>query len=315
MDFAFTPEQEELRDQARAFLAANPEPSWQELAELGWTGVSVAEEHGGAGLGFLEEAILFEEMGRALTHAPYWSTVAVTLPALPADLQAEVARGEASWTLATGPARRRPRHRDAGRVRRRRLDLGARGRGARGAAARTTRRGRSASSRAARPGRQLASSELLPQLRARSLTALALEACGVGARALELAVDYAKERQQFGKPIGTYQAISHPLATTLMELELGRSLALFAAWCIAEGDERAPIAAAVGEVALRRRGRRRLRAVDPGPRRHRLHLGARPAPALQARALDPVLGGVERAASLRGGRPSARRRREVTCRD
>ena len=42
MDFAFTPEQEELRAQARAFLAANPEPSWQELAELGWTGVSVA---------------------------------------------------------------------------------------------------------------------------------------------------------------------------------------------------------------------------------------------------------------------------------
>ena len=41
MDFAFTPEQEELRAQARAFLAANAEPSWQELAELGWTGVSV----------------------------------------------------------------------------------------------------------------------------------------------------------------------------------------------------------------------------------------------------------------------------------
>ena len=41
MDFAFTPEQEELRDQARDFLAAHPEPSWQELAELGWTGVSV----------------------------------------------------------------------------------------------------------------------------------------------------------------------------------------------------------------------------------------------------------------------------------
>ena len=103
MDFAFTPEQEELREQARAFLAANPEPSWQELAELGWTGVSVAEENGGAGLGFLEESILFEEMGRALTHAPYWSTVAVVLPALPADLQAEVVRGDASWTLANGP--------------------------------------------------------------------------------------------------------------------------------------------------------------------------------------------------------------------
>ncbi|MGZ8717512.1 MAG: acyl-CoA dehydrogenase family protein, partial [Gaiellaceae bacterium] len=93
----------------------------------------------------------------------------------------------------------------------------------------------------------LAGSELLPQLRARSLTALALEACGVGSRALELAVDFAKERHQFGKPIGTYQAVSHPLATTLMELELGRSLALFAAWCIAGDDARAPIAAAAAK--------------------------------------------------------------------
>jgi len=116
VDFAFTPEQEELRTQARAFLSAHPDPSWQELAELGWTGVSIAEADGGAGLGFLEEAILFEEMGRALTHAPYWSTVAVMLPALPAELQAEVAHG------------------DPDRHHRRRLDLGARRSRAGGAA-------------------------------------------------------------------------------------------------------------------------------------------------------------------------------------
>ena len=244
MDFAFTPEQEELRAQARDFLAAHPEPSWQELADLGWTGVSVAEEHGGAGLGFLEEAILFEEMGRALTHAPYWSTVAVVLPALPPDLQAEVARGEASWALATGPLLPDLDTRHADRGSRRRLDLGARGSEPARCCRRTTSRARSASSPAATFGRVLASSELMPQLRTRSLAALALEACGVGARALELAVAYAKEREQFGKPIGTYQAISHPLAQTLMEVELGRSLALFAAWCIAVGDERGPIAAA-----------------------------------------------------------------------
>jgi alkylation response protein AidB-like acyl-CoA dehydrogenase len=243
VDFAFTPEQEELREQARAFLSANPEPTWLELAELGWTGVSVAEENGGAGLGFLEEAILFEEMGRALTHSPFWSTVAVVLPALPADLQGEVARGEASWTLANGPLV---------------ADLDSATRVATvggdsiweldGAEREVL-----ATNDATRPlgvvsggeaGRRLSSSELLPELRSRSLTALSLEACGVGARALELAVAYAGERHQFGKPIGTYQAISHPLAATLMELELGRSLALFAAWCIAEGDDRATIAAA-----------------------------------------------------------------------
>ena len=103
MDFTFTPEQDALREQARAFLAANPEPSWKELAELGWTGVSVAEEDGGAGLTFVEEAVLFEELGRALYRGPYFSTVALALPALPGDLRAEVASGDASWTLSFGP--------------------------------------------------------------------------------------------------------------------------------------------------------------------------------------------------------------------
>jgi alkylation response protein AidB-like acyl-CoA dehydrogenase len=246
MDFAFTPEQEELRTQARAFLSAHPDPSWQELAELGWTGVSVAEADGGAGLGFLEEAILFEEMGRALTHAPYWSTVAVMLPALPAELQAEVARGEASWTLATGPLV--PDLDTATRI----ATIGGDSiwelDGAEREVLQTNDETRPLGVvSGGEAGRKLASSELLPQIRTRSLTALSFEACGVGSRALELAVEYAKEREQFGKPIGTYQAISHPLATTLMELELGRSLALFAAWCIAEDDPRAPIAAAAAK--------------------------------------------------------------------
>jgi len=246
VDFAFTPEQEELRTQARAFLSAHPDPSWQELAELGWTGVSIAEADGGAGLGFLEEAILFEEMGRALTHAPYWSTVAVMLPALPAELQAEVARGEASWTLAAGPLV--PDLDTATRI----ATIGGDSiwelDGAEREVLQTNDETRPLGVvSGGEAGRKLASSELLPQIRTRSLTALSLEACGVGSRALELAVEYAKEREQFGKPIGTYQAISHPLATTLMELELGRSLALFAAWCIAEDDPRAPIAAAAAK--------------------------------------------------------------------
>ena len=247
MDFAFTTEQDELRDTARTFLVANPEPSWAELAELGWTGVSVAEENGGAGMGFLEEAVLFEELGRALTHTPYWSTVACVLPALPPDLQTEVAEGRASWTLATGPLLA-----DLDTVTHVAV-IGGDGIWELDGAVRET----LATNDATRPlgvvsggapGRRLASSGLLPTLRSRSLTALSLEACGVGLRALELAVAYANERHQFGKPIGVYQAISHPLATSLMELELGRSLALFAAWCIQENDDRAPIAAAAAKA-------------------------------------------------------------------
>ena len=69
MDFTFTPEQDALREQAREFLAATPEPTWAQLAELGWTGVSIPEEDGGAGLTFVEEAVLFEELGRITTSS------------------------------------------------------------------------------------------------------------------------------------------------------------------------------------------------------------------------------------------------------
>jgi alkylation response protein AidB-like acyl-CoA dehydrogenase len=80
------------------------------------------------------------------------------------------------------------------------------------------------------------------------LAALSLEAVGIGAKALELAIDYAKTREQFGKPIGTYQAISHQLANTYVEMELARSLAYWAAWCVAEGDEQADVACAAAKA-------------------------------------------------------------------
>jgi alkylation response protein AidB-like acyl-CoA dehydrogenase len=79
------------------------------------------------------------------------------------------------------------------------------------------------------------------------LAALALEASGISAKALELAVEHARTREQFGRPIGVYQAVSHPLADTYVETEMARSLAYWAAWCIAENDEQAPIAAAAAK--------------------------------------------------------------------
>ena len=55
-------------------------------------------------------------------------------------------------------------------------------------------------------------------------------------------------REQFGKKIGTYQAVSHPLADTYVETELARSLAYWAAWCVAEDDEQAPVAVAAAKA-------------------------------------------------------------------
>jgi alkylation response protein AidB-like acyl-CoA dehydrogenase len=246
VDFAFTAEQDELREQARAYLAANDSPSWSDLASLGWTGVSVAEEQGGAGLGFLEEAVLFEELGRVLHHGPYFSTVALVLPALPSDLQAAVAAGDASWTLALGPlvsdldTAGRVAFVDGDGI----FELDGGDREVLETIDGTRPLGLISGGE---PGRRLADATLVPELRRRGRVALALESCAIGRRALEFAIEHVTTREQFGRAIGTYQAVAHPLASSYLELELARSLALWAAWCIAVGDGQAEIAAAAAK--------------------------------------------------------------------
>jgi alkylation response protein AidB-like acyl-CoA dehydrogenase len=247
MEFVFTPEQEELREQARAYLAANEEPSWGDLAELGWTGVSIAEQHGGAGLGFLEEAVLFEELGRALYHGPYFSTVALVLPALPPEQQAEVAAGTASWTLSSSglvpdlDTATRVAAVDGDGI----FELEGGERELRETIDETRPLGEVVGGE---PDRRLADAMLLPALRVRGRVALSLEACGVGRRALEYAVEHATTREQFGRKVGSYQAVAHPLASSYLELELARSLAFWAAWCLAVDDERLELAAAAAKA-------------------------------------------------------------------
>jgi alkylation response protein AidB-like acyl-CoA dehydrogenase len=246
MDFTFTPEQDALREQAREFLTATPEPTWTQLAELGWTGVSIAEEDGGAGLSFIEEAVLLEELGRALYRGPYFATIGLTLPALPSDERASVAAGETSWTLAFGPLV--PGLDSAERV----AIVGGDGiyeleGGERELLATTDESRPLGVVRGGDPGRRLADTSVLAEIEARSQTALALEACGVARLALEDAIEHASAREQFGKKIGAYQAVSHPLADAYTRVELSRSLALWAAWCVATGDAQARIAAAAAK--------------------------------------------------------------------
>jgi alkylation response protein AidB-like acyl-CoA dehydrogenase len=232
VEFAFTQEQEELRREARSFLEANPEAPLSQLRELGWLGVSVPEERGGGGLSFVDEAILFEEAGRVLYPGPFLTT-AVVLPALPAvDEQAwsveldglvphldtvdRVLTEDGTAVEATGKTLPTvDETRPLGRLvsDRHKLDL---------------------------------EGEFEP-VRLRLLAGLAAEAVGVAQKALELGVEYVSQREQFGKKIGTYQAVSHPLADTYVETELARSLAYWAAWCVAEEDEQAPTAVAAAK--------------------------------------------------------------------
>src|SRR5215210_2436582 len=79
------------------------------------------------------------------------------------------------------------------------------------------------------------------------LAAVACEAVGIAQKALELGVEHASSREQFGKKIGVYQAVSHRLADTYVETELARSLAYWAAWCVAESDRQAAVAAAAAK--------------------------------------------------------------------
>src|SRR5678816_80549 len=90
MDFGFTPEQDELRNQARRFLdqhlpldrilAWSTDPAtidralWKKMADLGWTGLTAPEAHGGLGLGAVDLIVLLEEMGRSLCPLPLAST-------------------------------------------------------------------------------------------------------------------------------------------------------------------------------------------------------------------------------------------------
>jgi alkylation response protein AidB-like acyl-CoA dehydrogenase len=228
MEFAFSQEQEELRRQARSFLEANPDAPLAELRELGWLGVSVPEERGGGGLSFVDEAILFEEAGRALFSGPFLTT-AVVLPALP-----EV--HEQAWSAELDGLV--PHLNQVDRVLRESMEACA----AEGETLATVDE--------TRPLGRLQATDCykvdgdFEPVRLRLLAALAAEAVGVAQKALELGVAYVSEREQFGKKIGTYQAVSHPLADTYVETELARSLAYWAAWCVAEEDERTPVAVA-----------------------------------------------------------------------
>src|SRR2546422_2935858 len=95
MDFELTGEQRDLRDVSRALLAASCPPQlvrsladagkdldeklWQRGAELGWLGLAVPEEHGGAGQGLVELSLVAEELGRAVAPGPFMDTALTAL--------------------------------------------------------------------------------------------------------------------------------------------------------------------------------------------------------------------------------------------
>jgi len=233
MEFAFSQEQEELRREARSFLEANPDAPLSELRELGWLGVSVPEDRGGGGLSFVDEAILFEEAGRALYSGPFLTT-AVVLPALP-ELDQNAWSVEVDGLVPHLDAVDQVLREDMTAV------------SAEGETLATVDETRPLGKLVLQEHKVSLGGDFEP-VRLRLLAALAVEAVGVAQKALELGVAYVSDREQFGKKIGTYQAVSHPLADTYVETELARSLAYWAAWCVSVDDEQAPVAVAAAKA-------------------------------------------------------------------
>jgi alkylation response protein AidB-like acyl-CoA dehydrogenase len=108
----------------------------------------------------------------------------------------------------------------------------------------------------ATPARRLTGPDETPAVlaaaRRRVLALLAAEAVGVARRALEFGVDHARTREQFGRPIGAYQGVAHPLADAWSHLEVARTLAHRAAWSLDAGAEDAERAVTEATVLSRR---------------------------------------------------------------
>ncbi|HEY5709965.1 MAG TPA: acyl-CoA dehydrogenase [Solirubrobacterales bacterium] len=308
MYFDLTDEQQAIKSTAHDFLAARykserirelaesengfEQSDWEEMAELGWPGLALPEEWGGQGLGIVELAVLFEEMGYSLAPSPLFSNTIAGLAL--AHGGSDDQRERFLRPLATGQLRGTPALWDAGSpatVGEFTMEARADGDGVvldgekvlvmdaaaadfllvatadghrhvveRGAPGVTvapatsidlTRRLSSVRFEGVRvaPENSLPGStdEYFPVFH-RVCVALAAESTGIAQRTMEMAVEYAKDRQQFGRPIGSYQAVSHRCAQMLLETENARSAVYGAAWAADAEPESLPMAASMAKA-------------------------------------------------------------------
>ncbi|MGH7964321.1 MAG: acyl-CoA dehydrogenase family protein [Candidatus Binatia bacterium] len=310
MNFGFSEDQEMLRDAARKFLdsecpttfvrkmmaddTAHATELWKKIAQLGWLGIIVPEEHGGSGGSFLDLVVILEEMGKALMPGPFFATVLLGSTALLAGGSQEqqavvlpkVAAGEMVLTLAL--AEKSARYDAAGvtltaspkghdfvlsgeklfvpdaHVADQLVVAARTGQGNNPADGitlflidakapgvtisqlktvdMTRRQCHVAFQDVAVAGTQVLGAvgkgwPILQRVLDQAMAGLCAEAVGTGQKALDMAVTYAKERVQFGKPIGSFQAVKHKCVDMMVQVENARSLTYYAAWTV---DENVP---------------------------------------------------------------------------
>jgi alkylation response protein AidB-like acyl-CoA dehydrogenase len=244
---------------------------WSEITDLGWPGLLVSEADGGTGLGLVDAVVLQEEMGRVALPGPYFSSsIAATLAATHLgadDLLGPLAAGTRRGTVAIEEAGRgdplatvatRATKRGAGWI----LDgvkeivldghtadfAVVAARTADGLAAfvvedpagqlepaldvsRRTARLDLTGRIGHRIGPERDQTPLLARICDDIAVALCAETVGSSERALQMAIEYAKQRVQFDRPIASFQAIKHKIVDMLHQLELARVGTHWAAWC------------------------------------------------------------------------------------
>jgi alkylation response protein AidB-like acyl-CoA dehydrogenase len=284
--FAFTDDQLLFRDTVRDLLAKECQPEqvryawvdadgrlrdvWASLAEMGVLGVQVPEAHGGLGLGELDLVLLLEEAGRVALPDPLVEVAGVAAPLLaelaPAsaaatDLAARwlpaIAEGEAVVALSIDGTDVVSHGGDTDLLLAWRDDALVAVPGDRvGATAQASVDGaRTLATVGWSPADEivLAEDDFAATARARACDRGALGTAavlvGLGQQLLDLTVAYVKERQQFGVPIGSFQAVKHHLADAALRLEFARPVVHAAAWSMANGQPDAGRAASHAKAA------------------------------------------------------------------
>ncbi|MDH3293884.1 MAG: acyl-CoA/acyl-ACP dehydrogenase [Acidimicrobiia bacterium] len=312
MNFAFSEEQEQLRQFVRSFLEDKSSEAavreqmetdkgyddavWSQMAQqLGLQSLIIPEEYGGQGYGFVELGVVLEEMGRALLCAPFFSGVMATAALLSSgDDEAKkthlpgIASGETIATVAFTEENGRwdesgitmeaassgdghtlsgtksfvidghvanlvlVAARTGSGVSLFAVDGDASGLGRESLATMDQTRKQARLTFDNTPATLIGADgdgwNTLSTMLDLAAVALAAEQVGGAQFVLEMAVQYAKDRVQFGRPIGSFQAIKHKCADMLLEVESAKSAAYYAMWCASEMNDELPSVASLAKA-------------------------------------------------------------------
>jgi alkylation response protein AidB-like acyl-CoA dehydrogenase len=291
MNFDLSEDQQDIKRTAREFLAARyrwdevrrlaleeerafTDAQWKEMVELGWPELG--------DLGMVELVVLAEELGYAVAPTPLQSTWAAARLLAAAGEEDRLAGGRRGAVAQWEPVLRDP---DAPQLawadgRLSGVKVAVPDAAAADLLVVTAAGGVHVVVEAGAPGMTVARSQTLDTTRRLfdvrfdgtpgealaahgwaeawlAITAAsAAESVGVAQRAMEMAVAYARERTQFGRPIGSYQAVSHACAQMLLEVEGARSATYWAAWALDHEPETAPVAVSMAKAYAADAGRR-----------------------------------------------------------